>query len=100
MSQLRHSNLFKETRFGFRTEGKLVVMTIDDTDIAMDYALAFKVSASLNQVARKAKRLAGDISVHMNMIATLTDANADELEQQIERDGTSAFIPRSTLTDS
>ena len=80
--------LFKETKFGFRLEGTHVVMTIDNVDIAMDHALAFKLSASLNQIARRAKRLSGDLSTHINLIATLTDANQDELDAQHHRDAT------------
>jgi len=80
--------LFKETRFGFRLEGTHVVMTIDNVDVTMDHALAFKISASLNQIARRAKRLSGDMSTHINMIATLTDANQDELDAQLNRDAT------------
>lgn len=89
--------LFKETKFAFRLEGTHVVMQINNVDIAMDHALAFKVSASLNQVARRAKRLAGDMSTHINVIATLTDGNADELEAQKARDAT-VFNPGAMTT--
>ena len=83
--------LFKETKFAFRLDGTHVVMQIDNVDVAMDHALAFKISASLNQMARRAKHLAGDISTHINVIATLTDANADAHLEQSLRDATAAY---------
>ena len=87
------------TQFGFRVEGTLVVFTIDDTDIHMDHVTAFNVAARLNQIANKAKRLSGDHGRHINVIATLTDANADIREEQQMRDGTAAFAGRK-IADS
>lgn len=84
-------SIYKQTNFAFRTEGTAVVLTIDKTDITMDYPTAFKVATYLNQVAHRAKRLAGDMSMYFNIAATLTDANADALEEQAMRDGTASF---------
>ena len=90
------------TQFAFRMDGSCVVMQIGDQEYYLDHPTAFRVSASLNHVAHKVKRLMGDQNTYRNILATLTDANADEREQQAFRDGTAAFAPppgMSKLTD-
>lgn len=84
-------------QFKFRLEGTAVVMTINDVDLWMDYPLAFKVAASLRQTAARAKGLAGDMSQHINIVATLTDANADARQEQALRDAT-IFNPGAMTT--
>ena len=83
--------ILKRTPYGTRVEGTMVVMTIGTKAVRMEYDVALKLSAFLRHAGRLAKRHAGDQSRHFTIFADLTDANADELEAQISRDGTAVY---------
>jgi hypothetical protein len=79
------------TPYGVRVEGVDVVMTIGDKACRMDYSTALKLAAFLYHSGKVAKKSAGDESRRIIGIADLTDANADELEAQFNRDRTAVF---------
>lgn len=83
--------ILKRTPYGTRVEGVDVVMTIGTKAARMDYHTAHKLAVFLRHSARIAKKRAGDESRVFIPFADLTDANADELEAQISRDGTAVF---------
>lgn len=83
--------LMKRTPFGTRVEGVDVVVTLGPKCVRMDYHTAHKLAVFLRHSARIAKKRAGDESRILIPFADLTDANADELEAQISRDGTAVF---------
>ena len=83
--------ILKQTSYGTRVEGVNVVLTVGDKALTMDYETALKLSTFLRHCGRLAKRAAGDSSRKWTVVADLTDANADEMEAQISRDGTAVF---------
>jgi hypothetical protein len=83
--------LLKRTQFGVRVEGAAVVFTIGNSGIEMDYDTALKTAIFLYHAGKMAKKAAGDQSRRLIGIADLTDANADELEAQFNRDRTAVF---------
>jgi hypothetical protein len=86
--------ILKQTPYGVRVEGTVVVMTIGTKNCRMDYDTALKLSAFLRHGGRTAKRIAGDQSRKFTVFADLTDANADELEVQLSRDRTAVYSGR------
>jgi uncharacterized protein YqiB (DUF1249 family) len=79
------------TPYGVRVEGVDVVMTLGDKACRMDYTTALKLAVFLYHSGKMAKKAAGDESRRIIGIADLTDANADELEAQFNRDRTAVF---------
>lgn len=84
-------SLLARTPYGVTTEGTDVVMTIGTNQCRMDYATALKLATFLYHSASMAKRAAGDFSRNMIGLATLTDANAEELKAEMSRDRTAVF---------
>lgn len=93
MSQSKEvgEKILKQTPYGVRVEGTVVVMTIGKKNCRMDYDTALKLSAFLRNGGRQAKRNAGDGAMKFTVYADLTDANLDELDAQRSRDGTAVF---------
>jgi len=83
--------ILKRTPYGVRIEGTVVVMTLGDKAVRMDYDTAITLATFLNWAGRKAKQVAGDGSMRIIGMADLTDAALDELEAQRSRDGTAVF---------
>lgn len=83
--------LMSRTPFGVRVEGVDVVLSINGAGWQMDYDTALKTAIFLYYAGKLAKRAAGDESRKLIGIADLTDANADELEAQFNRDRTAVF---------
>lgn len=83
--------ILRQTPYGVRAEGTVVVMSIGTKEVQMEYEVALKLSAFLRHAGRAAKRAAGDHSKHFTVYADLTDANMDELQAQMSRDGTAVF---------
>jgi alpha-glucuronidase len=83
--------VLRQTQYGVRVEGTVVVMTIGKKNVRMDYETALKLSAFLRHGGRMAKRISGDQSRKWTVFSDLTDANLDELEAQRSRDGTAVF---------
>lgn len=83
--------ILRQTAYGTRVEGTIVVMTVGAKNCRMDYDTALKLSAFLRHSGRIAKRNAGDHSKKFTVFADLTDANLDELEAQRSMDGTAVF---------
>jgi len=84
--------------YGCYAQGTNVIMVVGDKQCQMDYNTAFQLSAFLRHAAHEAKKAAGDFGIRITGVATLTDANADELKAQLSHDGTAVFSGRSTLT--
>jgi hypothetical protein len=83
--------ILERTPFGCEVVGTQVRMTLGPKVCMLDYATAIQLATMLNWCGRKAKSIAGDGSMHFLGIARLTDANADELEAQFNRDRTAVF---------
>ena len=83
--------LMARTQYGTRVEGIDVVMTLGDKACRMDYSTALKLAVFLYHSGKVAKKAAGDESKRIIGVADLTDANADELEAQFNRDRTAVF---------
>lgn len=83
--------LMARTQFGTRVEGVDVVVTLGDKACRMDYSTALKLAVFLYHSGKMAKRAAGDESMRIIGVADLTDAGADELEAQFNRDRTAVF---------
>ena len=83
--------ILKQTPFGVRTEGQVVVMTVGTKCCRMDYKTALKLGMFLRNGARDAKRNAGDNSKVWSVFADLTDGNLEELKAERSRDGTAVF---------
>ena len=81
-------------KYGCYLNDTNVVMVIGDKQCTMTYEVAFELSAFLRHVATQAKMNAGDKSIRLTGIATLTDANADEMKAQLRRDATAVFVGR------
>lgn len=67
------SDLLKPQKIGVGTEGTLVVLTIGNAELRMDYDTAIKLSTWLRVRGKEAKRLAGDTSRHWSVIGKLED---------------------------
>jgi hypothetical protein len=80
--------ILRQTPYGVRVEGEIVVMTIGPKCVRMDYTTAIKLSAFLRHGGRMAKRNAGDESQKFTVFADLTDANAEELRARMNKNGT------------
>jgi len=83
--------IMARTAYGTRVEGVDVVMTVGDKACRMDYSTALNLAVFLYHSGKMAKRAAGDDSRRLIGVADLTDANADELEAQFNRDRTAVF---------
>lgn len=83
--------ILARTPYGTRVEGVDVVMTLGDKACRMDYSTALKLAVFLYHSGKMAKKAAGDESKRIIGVADLTDANADELEAQFNRDRTAVF---------
>jgi hypothetical protein len=83
--------ILARTPYGTRVEGVDVVMTLGDKACRMDYSTALKLAVFLYHSGKVAKKAAGDESKRIIGVADLTDANADELEVQFNRDRTAVF---------
>lgn len=86
--------ILKRQQYGCYLNGTNVVMVLGDKQCTMDYNVAFELSSFLRHVATQAKMNAGDTSLRLTGIATLTDANADEMKAQLSRDSTAIFSGR------
>ena len=81
--------------YGAVAQGRTVVMIIGEKTVTMDHDTAFNLAAMLRHAAAQVKRATGDLSVgKIRGVATLTDANADEMRAQLSRDGTAVFVGR------
>ena len=80
--------ILRQTPYGVRVEGAVVVMTIGVKCVRMDYPTAIKLSAFLRHGGRMAKRNAGDESRRFTVFADLTDANAEELRARMNKQRT------------
>lgn len=78
--------VLRQTPYGTRVEGTLVVMTIGPKAVTMDYNVALKLSAFLRHAGTIAKRNAGDESRKWTVFADLTDANAEEIHARMSKD--------------
>lgn len=83
--------LLAGTPYGVEVRGVDVVLTVGGRSIVLHYDDANKLAVFLRAGGKIAKRRAGDLSVKLLGFADLTDANADELEAQKNRDGTAVF---------
>lgn len=79
--------ILRQTPYGVRVEDTVVVMTIGNKAVRMDYTTAIKLSAFLRHGGRMAKRNAGDESRKWTVFADLTDANAEELRAKMNKSG-------------
>ena len=79
--------ILRQTPYGVRVEGTVVVMSIGTKAVTMDYEVAIKLSAFLRHGGRLAKKNAGDESRHFTVYADLTDANAEDLRARINKRG-------------
>jgi hypothetical protein len=84
--------ILRRTPYGVRVEGTVVVMTIGERNVRMDYETALKLSAFLRHGGRLAKRAAGDESRRFTVYADLTDANADEMKAAMSVDRKQIFF--------
>ncbi len=84
--------ILQRTPYGVRVEGTVVVMTIGNKNVRMDYEVALKLSAFLRHGGRIAKKAAGDESRKFTVYADLTDANAEELKAALSVDRKQIFI--------
>ena len=84
-------NILARTVYGADVVGAEVKVRIGNRVCMMDYNTAIVLAQMLNWAGRKAKSNARDGSMRMLGIARLTDANADELEAQFNRDRTAVF---------
>lgn len=75
--------ILRQTPYGVRVEGAVVVMTIGTKNVKMTYDVALKLSAFLRHGGTIAKRSAGDESRKWTVFADLTDANAEELRARM-----------------
>lgn len=83
--------VLERTSFGCEVVGTQVRMTLGPKTCMLDYDTAVRLATMLNWCGRKAKAIAGDGSMTFLGIARLSDANADELEAQFNRDRTAVF---------
>lgn len=79
--------ILRQTPYGVRVEGTVVVLTIGSKCVRMDYTTAIKLSAFLRHGGRMAKRNAGDESRKWTVFADLTDANAETLRAKMNKSG-------------
>ena len=79
--------------YGVGRDGKRVRLEIGNMYFMFDHVTAMNIANQMRLHAKKAKALAGDTSMHLHAIGNLTDANADELEEQSLRDTTIARPP-------
>jgi len=92
MTEAKNVERFLErTPYGCEVVGVQVKMTLGNKACVMDYDTAIKIAVMLNWCGRKAKSNAGDGSMQFLGIARLSDANADELQAQFNRDRTAVF---------
>lgn len=66
------SDLLKRERVAVRTEGALVVLTIGNVDLKMEYDTALQISTWMRVRAKDAKRQAGDTGRHWSVVGNLT----------------------------
>jgi hypothetical protein len=77
------TDLLEQTSVQVRAEGSLVVLTIGNVDLKMDYAGAFELSRWLRIRGKQAKLNAGDTSRHWSVTGTLsTLEQLREIEKQ------------------
>ena len=91
MAQPVAEKLMTRTHFSVRQQGATVVLTIGNYAVEMDHDAAYRTALNLWYFAKKARAFAGDSSRQIYGVAELTDAVADELEAQFNRDRTAAF---------
>lgn len=78
-----------------QVEGIYVVLTIGNRSMSLPYNTAIDLAVLLRGHGKIAKANAGDTSVRVIGFPHLTDAVADELKAQKNRDGTAGFTLRS-----
>jgi hypothetical protein len=72
------TDLLKPARIGVHTEGTLVVLTIGNTELKMEYETAIQLSTWMRVRGKEAKRIAGDHSRRWNVIGKLDAIEAGE----------------------
>ena len=74
--------------YSAQARGREVVLQVGIRTLTMEYDAALKMAAMLFQAGKDAKRQAGDSAPMIFGLGTLSDANADEMKAQKQRDGT------------
>jgi hypothetical protein len=84
--------LGRRATISVRVDGIVVVLTLGNHSVSLDYDTANRLAVLLRGHGKIAKHRAGDVSVKVIGFANLTDANMDELRAQRSRDSTAMFI--------
>lgn len=71
-------DLLKKQRVGVRSEGELVILSVGNTELKMDYETAIQLSTWMRVRGKEAKRRAGDNSRHWTLIGQLSAVEAGE----------------------
>ena len=71
-------DLLKKQRVGVTIEGELVVLSVGNTELKMDYETAIQLSTWMRVRGKEAKRIAGDNSRHWTVIGQLSALEAGE----------------------
>lgn len=67
------NRLVNRLRYGVKTQGEQVILTLGNADIEFDYMTAFEISQLLRFHAKEAKIIAGDIHKHWSILGNLRD---------------------------
>ncbi len=70
------ADLLKKQRIEVQAQGELVVLTIGNAALTMDYETAIQLSTWMRVRGKEAKRNAGDASRHWTVIGRLDDVTA------------------------
>ena len=65
-------DLLQKQRVGVRCEGELVVLSVGNSELKMDYETAIRLSTWMRVRGKEAKRNAGDSSRHWTVIGQLS----------------------------
>jgi hypothetical protein len=65
------SPLLSKQRIAVSLEGQLVVLTVGNAELKMEYETALQLSQWLRVSGKEAKRAAGDMSRHWSIVARL-----------------------------
>ena len=71
-------DLLKPQRIAVHTEGPLVVLTVGNTELKMEYETAIQLSTWMRVRGKEAKRFAGDDRRHWTCIGNLEAVKAGE----------------------
>lgn len=71
-------DLLKKQRVGVHIDGELVVLTVGNAELKMDYETAIQLSTWMRVKGKEAKRIAGDNSRHWTLIGQLSALEAGE----------------------